>query len=97
MARSLTIQIPDELEDCREDLRRFFDSMVYKLKVNAHKGKWEKFTVEERLTRIVEETEELREAVKDGNTVEIVLESADVANFAMMAAAIAITDGNDRK
>jgi len=68
--------------------------MVYKLKVHAKKGRWEHGTIDGYFPLLVKEVDELREAIALGNTVEIVLEGADVANFAMILAAMAVDRGN---
>lgn len=72
-------------------IKRFTDAMRYKLKVNAKKGRWEDLTPEKALALLKREVEELEEAIKHGNIVEVMLEGADVANFAMMIADIVAT------
>lgn len=89
----LTIKIPEEVEAYREDLRRFFDAMIYKLRKNAHKGKWEGKTFEEGLEMLRAEVNELEAAIAMGNSVEINLEGADVANFALIISSIAAERG----
>lgn len=86
----MNISIPDSLEDISPELTRFVHGMVYKLEKNKHKGKWEGLNLNDILSKLKEEVTELEEAIKSGNTVAITLESCDVANFAMIAAAIAI-------
>lgn len=86
----LTIFIPHELEAVRPDLQRFFDAMVYKLRRNAHKGNWEDLTLGRAQDLLMAEVKELGEAIADGNSAEIVFEAADVANFALMSANIAL-------
>lgn len=76
-----------------EDLRRFIDAMVYKLRKNNHKGRWEELDLRATLSLLRKEVDELEDAIKDGNRIEIELEAADVANFAMMVSAIAIERG----
>lgn len=90
----LTIRIPPELRDYEPDIRRMFDAMIYKLRVNAHKGKWVHGRTNEYMAHLREEVTELSNAVEQKNTVEIVLESADVANMALILCAMAI-DGRD--
>lgn len=92
---SLTVTLPEILEPFKDDLRRFIDAMVYKLAKNAHKGRWEAMDLAAALGRLRDEVTELDEAIDvKRNMVEILLEAADVANFAMIAAAIAIEKGN---
>lgn len=74
-------------------IRPFVDSMRYKLAVNRHKGTsadWEKLDPDALLKRLADEVEELREAIAGGNCTEIMLEGADIANFAMIISYIAI-------
>ena len=76
------------------DLKVHVDAMRYKLKKNAHKGKWEDLDLEKALERLREEVTELEAAIAEGNEIEIVLEAADVSNFAMMVSSIAIARAN---
>lgn len=87
------MRLPLSVEPYRQDIRRFVDAMVYKLAKNAHKGRWEGFTSEMAAQRMIEEVVEMMEAMKAGNTVEIMLEAADVANFAMIASSITVEKG----
>jgi hypothetical protein len=68
--------------------------MVYKLAKNAHKGRWEDMSLQEEYDNLVKEVEELRQAMADQNTVEILLEAADVANFALIIASKEMDGGN---
>lgn len=79
----------------KDDIRRFTDAMMYKLRRNAHKGRWEGMTLKEAVERLEDEVKELRAAIAEGNSVEILLEAADVGNFAMIAAHIAIEGTDD--
>lgn len=97
MAGAVVVPIPDELEGTEPELALFFHTMVHKLRLNAHKGKWEDMDLEAALNRIVEETEELREAIQHGNHLEIALEAGDVGNFALIAASIAYKGSQDAK
>lgn len=90
---SLLVKIPPEVEPYREDIRRFVDAMIYKLKVHHRKGRWEGKTVAEYIPLLQGEVEELKEAVEGGNMVEIITEGADVANMAMIIASIATERG----
>lgn len=65
----------------------FAEAMVYKLRRNAHKGRrWEGLSNDELFDLLGREVEELKGAIKEGNRIEIILEAADVANFALMLA-----------
>lgn len=86
----LTVVVPHELTPIVPDLQRFFDAMVYKLRRNAHKGRWEDMNVSDALQRLREEVDELQEAVDAGSSMEITMESCDVANFALIVANIAL-------
>ena len=87
------VKMPVGTEQYVNDVRRFVDAMLFKLAKNAHKGRWEEMSVYEAMVRIREETEELDGAVKTGNTIEMVLEAADIANFAMIACSITMERG----
>lgn len=68
--------------------------MVYKLGKNAHKGRWENIEIMDALEMLTAERDELERAIGRGNMVEIMLEAADVANFALIVAAMMIERGN---
>jgi len=86
-----TVTIPDEIEDLTPSIRRFIDAMIYKLNRNAHKGKWEDLNTHTAFERLIGEVDELHEAIlKKDNSVETLLEAADVANFALILANIAV-------
>lgn len=84
----MNIIIPEEVKPYELELKRFVESMVYKLKKHSGKGKWSNYNIAEALTMLEGELNELREAVNDGNTVEVMLEAADVANYAMIITAM---------
>lgn len=89
----IIVSIPPEVEPYAQDIRRFIEAMVYKLGVHAHKGKWEGQSVESRVEKLEAEVTELKEAIQRGNMVEIMLEAADVANYALIISAIAMERG----
>lgn len=94
MAEVLIIQVPNNCVQYKEDIRRFVDAMLHKLGKNAEKkGRWETVSMEDALLGIERELQELEEAVKLGNTVDTLLEAADVANWAMIGASIIIERG----
>jgi hypothetical protein len=64
--------------------------MTYQLAKNAHKGRWEQLDLQDTLAKLSLEFKELEEAIEHGNAVEIMLEAADVANFAMIACSITL-------
>jgi len=78
--------------EVREQVRWFSEQMELKLQENDHKGGWDGCGIYELIYRLQEETGELLKAVNswvEGEPVEnIIEESADVANFAMMIADI---------
>lgn len=91
--RGLTTHVPDEIAVHRPDIKRIFDAMIFKLHRNRHKGRWEDIDLEKAISKLVGECVELEEAIKNGNTSEIVMEAADVANWALIITNIAL----DRK
>ncbi|MGG4449621.1 hypothetical protein [Brevibacillus porteri] len=72
----------------REQVRWFAGQMEAKLQENDHKGGWEKCQFPFLYRRLIEEVQELRVAYEDQSKSleEMIRESADVANFAMMIA-----------
>lgn len=83
---SITITLPVGCEPYVNDIRRFVNAMVYKLGINAHKGRWETLNLQGEYDKMLTEVEELRLAMEGRNTVDILLEAADVANFALIIA-----------
>ena len=86
----MQIFIPESMKANEEDIKRFFDAMLYKLDLNSHKQGFKRKDITHALTRIKEETAELDEAIGQGNTIAIVLEAADIANFALLASSAAL-------
>jgi hypothetical protein len=65
--------------------------MAYKMSTNRHKGRsWEEHGIGGLFDKLRGEIDELAEAVVQGNFIAITLEAADVANYAMMIAEVAI-------
>lgn len=93
---SITIRLPPELKGYGPSLIRFFDAMVYKLRRNAHKGKWESVPMARALTALDNERKELADAVTYGSTTETLMEGADVANQALIVTEIAL-EARDRE
>ncbi len=88
--RVLKIHIPEEIAQHRSDIKRLVDGMVYKLHRNRHKGRWEDIDLKTGMAKLRGEVAELREAIKNGNSMEIVAETADVAAWAMILCNIAL-------
>ena len=93
-SKPLVIAVPVELAHLRPDLQRFFDAMIYKLRRNKHKGRWEDLTLGGSSDKLLGEVNELNAAIEEGSTMEILFEAADVANFALILAAIALEGKN---
>ena len=72
------------------ELKLFTDAMRYKLEKNTHRGKWEDLSVERALELLKVEVLELERAIKEDRAVEILLEGADIANYALIVANIAL-------
>lgn len=89
----LVIPIPPEMEQYRDDIRRFVAAMMYKLKVHRKKGRWNGKTMEDYIPLTEGELAELKEAIAQGNMVEVLLEAADLANMAMIIASISVERG----
>jgi hypothetical protein len=85
--------IPANCAAYRDDIRRHVQSMIYKLSQNAHKGRWQELNLVAVIKCLKRETEELEEAIAEDNYIKIILESADVSNFALIAASIATERG----
>ena len=66
----------------RKEVKAFAAMMEYKLKKNDHKGNFENTDVDFLLKRLKEEVNELEIAIKSESYFEVMLEAADVANFA---------------
>lgn len=88
--RPASIFIPRELDSIRPEILRHFDAMVYKLRKNKHKGSIQEWDLLKAFDKLEEEVKELRLAIDEGSPVEIILESADVSNMALILAAIGL-------
>lgn len=89
---SIVVNIPDGMEQYTDDIRRFIDAMMYKLERNRNKGRWENTSLRDAFNLLQGEVNELLDEL-GGNSVKTLLEAADVANFAMIVASIAIERG----
>lgn len=61
----------------------FNKDMMEKLVKNQHKAHWNTMSKSQILRRIMDETEELAEAIILGDKKEIIRECADIANFCL--------------
>lgn len=86
----LILNIPPELAGYEDDIERAFGAAIYKLARNTNKGKWETLDMATALKLLVNEVSELSEAVREGNSIDIVMETADVMNFALIVSSIAL-------
>lgn len=83
---------PEQTEETpikpRESVQWFAEVMENKLRENDHKGGWDECNIDWLIHRLYQEAEELWREVRsnDKNYQNIISESADVADFAMMIA-----------
>lgn len=69
----------------RKELLLFTEVMEHKLRLNDHKGGWENTSINELFGLLHKEVEELNHAIMRGEgTMAVMMEAADIANFAMM-------------
>ena len=90
----IRIVLPNELDDLAPEVRTFVEAMVYKLYKNRHKGKWEGMSLDSLENLLRDEVAELHDAIQRQNSTWVLLEAADIANFAMMIANVAIGGQN---
>ena len=84
----LVIDLPEGTEQYSEDINLFVDLMLEKLHKHRNKGHWENVNINDMWLRLVEEVDELFEAMYEGDSTEIHREAADVANFAMIISSV---------
>jgi hypothetical protein len=89
----LNVVVPEGTEQYANDIRRFVDAMLYKMAMHRNKGRWQDASLPGVMSALEGEVKELYEAIANGNTVEVMLEAADVANYAMIVASIIIDKG----
>lgn len=89
----LTFNLPSSVEPYRHDIRRFVDAMIYKLDRHSKKGRWDDRPIEDNFPLLNGEVAELAEAVAEGNVINILLEAADVGNYALIIASTAVERG----
>ena len=85
------------MSDISPEVMAFARAMQFKLDKNAHKSGWETYDDEGKRKwdngmiaflqdKLLEEVDELQEAMESGTAEEVVQEAADVGNLAMMIA-----------
>ena len=96
MTAKLIIPLTPATERYRDDLHRFVSAMIHKLDKNAHKGHWEDLDVIAALNRLNDESKELLDELvcRPNEVGNIVMEAADVANFALIISSIIHRDQN---
>lgn len=78
--------------DYDREVQQFTDAMKYKLHANRHKGKWEGKEIKELFQLLRKEVDELESEINSAqqNQIAIILEAADIGNFAMIISNIAM-------
>lgn len=77
--------VPDN-QPIRDSVTQFAELMERVLRENDFKGGWERITPAQLINRLVDELDELVDAIHAGRTNDVIKEAVDVANFAMMLA-----------
>lgn len=80
----------------RPEILTLAQSMTYKLDLNEHKRAWQHYGRGEAywfLTKLREEVEELQQAMLRGSAMDVMLEAADVCNFALFIHDLAHREG----
>lgn len=68
-------------------VQQFSQEMQRKLNANSHKGGWDEMPYRAMIRRLKQEVAELEEEIRNGcNPERVILESADVGNFAAFIA-----------
>lgn len=70
----------------RKEIKDFATIMETKMLLNEHKGGHERLKVEELMKLLHQEVRELKAAIDDKDYKNVIMECADVANYAMMLA-----------
>lgn len=80
------------VNDYDKEVQQFVDAMKYKLHANRKKGKWEGATLSTLFDLLRKEVDELEAEISSTpqNQIAIILESADIGNFAMIIANVAL-------
>ena len=91
----MRIHLPKELAEYERNLRFMFDVMVAKLQINRHKNlRWT--NLEALISLLKDEIAELEKAKETGSQLDIAMESADVANMAVLIAIYALQMPKDK-
>ena len=85
-----------DVSEYEKEIKTFVDAMRYKIFKNRHKGKWQGLKLEDVMKLLDEEVLELKEAITHNNTVEILLEAADVGVVALIASDVAIREAAEK-
>ena len=91
------VPVTNQFPDYDKYLRLIADAQRYKLRINAHKGDLGTCPVPRLLEFLKGEVSELEEAIARESEIEIILEAADVCNFALGLAISAIRRMNGDK
>jgi hypothetical protein len=83
----LRVPLPPELEEFRAELEYFVASMVRKLHINRYKGNTNGKTIGHFATNLIDEYNELVDAMRSRGQFEVFMEAVDVANIAFLLAA----------
>ncbi len=70
----------------RKEIKQFAYIMETKMMMNEHKGGHQRLRIEELMKLLHQEIRELKGAIDENNYKSVMLECADVANYAMMIA-----------
>ena len=81
---TMQIDVPIDIEEYKFDIERFVSQMVYKLYVHRDKTGWEHLEIDDVWYLLLDEVDEVREALKSNNINDIKNELADVANYCMI-------------
>ncbi len=91
--------IKEEYAVPRKEIRVFADYMEHKIRMNEKKGHWSKRSHEENFKLLMGEVKELEDEVvkppDKRNHLDIMMEAADVANYAMMIAWNCLLEATD--
>lgn len=87
---------PIEFPDYDKYMKLIGDAQRYKLRINAHKGDLGSCPVPTLMQLLKREVAELQEAIDRGSEIEVILESADLMNFALGIAISAIRRMNEK-
>ena len=85
MTIDMCLELPEPLELLEERLREFFQGMLYKLSINAHKRTPETTDIPKMMEMLLAELEEFRvQFVEDREDANTIIELFDTANFAFL-------------